>query len=108
MHNEKRIALGKNSEELVDVLYNSIDMTNNTKLTELKAVLLKVFKHLQAGEAPEGLLNKLVNYINFNAYTEGYYFTDEQQQIIRELTDIGNRAGVNSRYRSNYGDVSQF
>lgn len=105
---EKTTIISQQAAELVHTLYNKIDFAGNPNMAELQGVLLRVFKRLPTTETPEGLVNHLVNYINFTAYTDGYTFNDEQHQLIRQLTDIGNRAGINGAYRSNYGDPSQF
>ena len=54
------------------------------------------------------LINRLVNYIYFTAYTQKLTFSSHEEDIIRELSNIGKYAGLNGVYRSDYGDKSQF
>ncbi|HDL0823812.1 TPA: bacteriocin immunity protein, partial [Enterococcus faecium] len=51
---------------------------------------------------------RLVNYLYFTAYTNKIRFTEYQEELIRNLSEIGRTAGINGLYRADYGDKSQF
>ncbi len=57
---------------------------------------------------PSPLINRLVNYLYFTAYTNKIRFTEYQEELIRNLSEIGRTAGINGLYRADYGDKSQF
>ncbi|NYC96066.1 hypothetical protein DFN09_004077 [Clostridium acetobutylicum] len=54
------------------------------------------------------MINRLIKYIYFTAYTERLHFSSNEENIIKELSEIGKYAGLNGVYRSDYGDKSQF
>lgn len=98
-----------NSKELVHSLYNSISSSNKTGFEDIKEVLLKVYVKLDSNEnnnAP--LLNRLINYLYFTGYTNNLKFSFEENELIRQISDIAKYAGINGVYRSDYGDKSQF
>ena len=57
---------------------------------------------------PSPFINRLVNYLYFTAYTNNIRFTEYQEELIRNLSEIGRTAGINGLYRADYGDKSQF
>ncbi|ABG86114.1 bacteriocin immunity protein [Clostridium perfringens] len=97
------------SKDLVHSLYNSLSKSKENNFDDIKEVLLKVYTKLDlCDEKNIPLINRLVNYIYFTAYTKKLTFSSNEENIIRELSDIGKYAGLNGVYRSDYGDKSQF
>ncbi|MGG5317815.1 hypothetical protein IGI49_002554 [Enterococcus sp. AZ071] len=96
---------------LVHQLYNDIAKNNNSQFGEILNVLQKVFIKLDNisnvnDESP--LINRLVNYLYFTAYTNKLTFNEKQEGLIRDLCKIGRYAGLNGIYRGDYGDITQF
>lgn len=103
------VELINRSKELVHSLYNSISESKKNNFDDIKEVLLKVYVKLDlSDEKNTPLINRLVNYIYFTAYTEKLHFSSNEEKIIKELSEIGKYAGLNGVYRSDYGDKSQF
>lgn len=99
------------SKKIVHELYNDISKNNNSEFTEILEVLKKVFIRLDSlGQKDDDspLINKLVNYLYFTAYTKQLTFTKQQENLITKLSSIGKYAGINGIYRGDYGDPSQF
>ena len=97
------------SKDLVHSLYNSISQSKKNNFDDIKEVLLKVYVKLDLSDEKNiPLINRLVNYIYFTAYTEKLHFSSNEEKIIKELSEIGKYAGLNGAYRSDYGDKSQF
>ncbi|WP_234122361.1 bacteriocin immunity protein [Clostridium hydrogenum] len=97
------------SKDLVHALYNSISQSEKANFDDIKEVLLKVYVKLDVSDEKNiPLVNKLVNYINFTAFTEKLHFSSDEENIMKELSEIGKYAGLNGAYRSDYGDKSQF
>ena len=97
------------SKDLVHSLYNSISQSKKNNFDDIKEVLLKVYVKLDLSDEKNiPLINRLVNYIYFTAYTEKLHFSSNEEKIIKELSEIGKHAGLNGVYRSDYGDKSQF
>lgn len=97
------------SKDLVHSLYNSISHSQKNDFDDIKEVLLKVYEKLDLyDEKNIPLINRLVNYIYFTAYTKKLHFSSNEENIIKELSEIGKYAGLNGVYRSDYGDKSQF
>ncbi|NGT49771.1 bacteriocin immunity protein [Clostridium perfringens] len=105
----KNIELMNSSKYLVHSLYNSLSKLKTNNFDDIKEVLLKVYNKLDLyDEKNIPLINILVNYIYFTAYTQKLTFSSNEENIIRELSEIGKYAGLNGVYRSDYGDKSQF
>ncbi|BDP51115.1 hypothetical protein EfmJHP10_25510 [Enterococcus faecium] len=51
--------------------------------------------------APSPLINRLVNYLYFTAYTNKIRFTEYQEELIRNLSEIGRTAGIKWKSVSN-------
>lgn len=98
----------KESKELVHKLYNDISENNKNEMAEVKEVLLKVYKKLDKVKDDAPIINRLVNYLYFKAFTEHLKFTKSQNDLISKLSQIGGKAGINGSYRSNYISKSQF
>lgn len=80
-------------------------------LSDILEVLQKVYLKLEKQKYeldPSPLINRLVNYLYFTAYTNKIRFTEYQEELIRNLSEIGRTAGINGLYRADYGDKSQF
>lgn len=77
-------------------------------MEDIKEVPLKVYKRLNESKENPPLINRLINFIYFKAFTEKITFSKEQDELIRQLSGIGQKAGLNGSYRANYGDKSQF
>ncbi|EMW5701391.1 TPA: bacteriocin immunity protein, partial [Enterococcus faecium] len=78
---------------------------------DILEVLQKVYLKLEKQKYeldPGPLINRLVNYLYFTAYTNKIRFTEYQEELIRNLSEIGRTAGINGLYRADYGDKSQF
>ena len=98
-----------NTKDTIHSLYNSISKSQKSGFEDIKEVLLKVYKKLDiSNDENVPLINRLVNYIYFTAYTEKLHFSPSEEEMIRNLSDVGKTAGLNGVYRSNYGDKSQF
>lgn len=101
--------LMNNSKYFVHSLYNSLSNYSKSDFEDIKEVLLKVYVKLDLSDEKNiPLINRLVNYIYFTAYTKQLYFSPNEENIIKELSKIGKYAGLNGVYRSDYGDKSQF
>lgn len=103
--------MNSESKKIVHELYNDISKNNNSEFTEILEVLKKVFIRLDKLEQKDDdspLINRLVNYLYFTAYTKRLTFTEQQENLIRKLSSIGKYAGLNGIYRGDYGDASQF
>lgn len=96
------------AKNLVHELYNAIASKKDEQFSEILGVLLKVHARLAKGQDPVPLLNRLVNYLYFTAYTNKLSFLKTEESIIRELAQVGKFAGLNRIYRGDYGDASQF
>lgn len=105
----ENVKLMNKSKDLVHSLYNSLSKSKENNFDDIKEVLLKVYTKLDLyDEKNIPLINRLVNYIYFTAYTKKLTFSPNEENIIRELSEIGKYAGLNGVYRSDYGDKSQF
>ncbi|HAQ0858142.1 TPA: bacteriocin immunity protein [Enterococcus faecium] len=94
----------KNAKQIVHELYNDISISKDPKYSD---ILLKLEKQKYELD-PSPLINRLVNYLYFTAYTNKIRFTEYQEELIRNLSEIGRTAGINGLYRADYGDKSQF
>ena len=101
----------KNAKQIVHELYNDISISKDPKYSDILEVLQKVYLKLEKQKYeldPRPLINRLVNYLYFTAYTNKIRFTEYQEELIRNLSEIGRTAGINGLYRADYGDKSQF
>lgn len=57
---------------------------------------------------PEILINKLVNYIYIVGFDNKIHFLGNDEKLLIELGDISKKAGINSKYKANFTDKSQF
>ena len=93
------------SKQIVHDLYNNL---NQSDMEDIKEVLLKVYTKLEDSKENVPLINRLVNFIYFTAFNQKLHFNEEQESMIRKLSEIGQTAGLNGVYRSSYGDKTQF
>lgn len=93
------------SKQIVHDLYNDLDQSD---MKDIKEVLLEVYKKLEDNKENVPLINRLVNFIYFTAFNKKLHFSEEQENMVRQLSAIGQRAGLNGVYRSNYGEKTQF
>lgn len=96
------------SKELVHDLYNDLAKNNTYGTEDIKEVLIKVYKRLDDDIENIPLINRLANYITFTAFTNKIKFSKSQDETIRKLREIGQFAGLNGVYRSDYGNKNQF
>lgn len=105
----KNIESVNKSKGLVHKLYNNLSKCNTNNFDDIKEVLLKVYTKLDVCDNKNiPLINRLVNYIYFTSYTKKLTFSANEEDIIKELANIGKYAGLNCVYRSDYGDKNQF
>ncbi|MBG7727548.1 bacteriocin immunity protein [Enterococcus faecium] len=93
------------------IFYTLISISKDPKYSDILEVLQKVYLKLEKQKYeldPGPLINRLVNYLYFTAYTNKIRFTEYQEELIRNLSEIGRTAGINGLYRADYGDKSQF
>ncbi len=109
--NSREVLNEKNAKQIVHELYNDISISKDPKYSDILEVLQKVYLKLEKQKYeldPSPLINRLVNYLYFTAYTNKIRFTEYQEELIRNLSEIGRTAGINGLYRADYGDKSQF
>lgn len=91
----------KNAKQIVHELYNDISISKDPKYSDILEVLQKVYLKLEKQKYeldPSPLINRLVNYLYFTAYTNKIRFTEYQEELIRNLSEIGRTAGINGLY----------
>ncbi|BDP90294.1 hypothetical protein EfmGK923_04670 [Enterococcus faecium] len=91
----------KNAKQIVHELYNDISISKDPKYSDILEVLQKVYLKLEKQKYeldPGPLINRLVNYLYFTAYTNKIRFTEYQEELIRNLSEIGRTAGINGLY----------
>ncbi|WP_462399255.1 bacteriocin immunity protein [Lacticaseibacillus pantheris] len=93
--------------QLIDDLYNQLATEGDSKTTEIRESLLKAYRHLDR-KSPEVTANHLANYLRFTGYTEKIVYTQAQDELISQLSQLGQSAGLNGSYKTAYGDKSQF
>ena len=92
---------------LIHELYNSLAEQDNQQTMDIRDSLLKAYQHIDKRD-PVVVANKLTNYLYFLGSTEKISFTDQQDALITQLSQIGQHAGLNGSYRAWYGDKGQF
>ncbi|MBO1307283.1 bacteriocin immunity protein [Enterococcus sp. 669A] len=98
------------AQELVHDLYNCLVKQPDPSegLQDIVDVLLQVYKKLDTAKNPEALVNRLVNYIYSVGLASRVHFDKKEEQLLIDLSVIGQRAGLNGVYRSNTSDKTQF
>ena len=100
----------EDAKEYIHKLYNNLSKRedHSAELIDITDVLLQVYTKLDHEKNPAALVNRLVNYIRSMALKGKIHFPSEDEKLMIELRQIGQRAGLNGVYRSNYSDKSQF
>lgn len=98
----------KDSKALVHQLYNELVKAKDPAYQEVLEVLTKVYLKLDQQKDSAPLINRLVNFLYSYGFNHRLHYPKATEEIIRELATIGNRAGLNGVYRSDYGSPNQF
>lgn len=98
------------AKNYIHELYNALSKREekSAELLNITDVLLQVYKKLDESDNPEALVQRLVNYIRNAALKGRVYFPKKEEGLMIGLAVIGQRAGLNSVYRGDYSDKSQF
>lgn len=80
----------------------------STELLDILDVLAQVYRKLPEAKNPEAVLNRLVNYIRSVALAGRIHFPKKEEALIIDLGVLGQRAGLNGVYMSDFSDKSQF
>lgn len=97
-------------KEYIHKLYNSLceKEEQSVEVLDILDVLRQVYVKLDEEKKPEFLVNRLVQYIRSVSLEGRLHYTKEEEQLMMNLSKIGQKAGINGLYRGNYGDKSQF
>lgn len=82
--------------------------TKSTGILDIDDALAQVYKKLDSSHNPEALINRLVNYIRSRAIADHLHFPENQEELIIDLSVIGQKAGLNGLYMADFSDKSQF
>lgn len=77
-------------------------------VSELLEAISRLSKRMDKLEDPAKWANRLVNYIQFNAYNKVFKLNSQQHEYVLQLEDVGKYAGLNGSYRTDYGSLNQF
>lgn len=97
-------------KEVIHKLYNSLAERPDKRsgLLDILDVLAQVYKKIDKEEYPEYLVDRLVKYIYTVGFNNKIRFLGGDGKLLVELSDVAKKAGLNSRYRADYSDKSQF
>lgn len=97
-------------KEVIHELYNSLAERpeKSSGLLDILDVLRQVYKKIDQEEYPEYLVDRLVKYIYMVGFNNRIHFLGEDGKLLVKLSDVAKKAGLNSRYRADYSDKSQF
>ncbi|KRM58861.1 bacteriocin immunity protein [Ligilactobacillus animalis] len=97
-------------KEVIHELYNSLAERpeQSARLLDILDVLAQVYKKIDQEEYPEYLVDRLVKYIYAVGFNNKIRFLGQDGKLLVELSDVAKKAGLNSRYRADYSDKSQF
>lgn len=97
-------------KEVIHELYNSLAARSeqSARLLDILDVLAQVYKKIDQEEYPEYLVDRLVKYIYTVGFNNKIRFLGQDGKLLVELSDVAKKAGLNSRYRADYSDKSQF
>ncbi|EOS7767124.1 bacteriocin immunity protein [Enterococcus hirae] len=99
----------RETKKIIHELYNSLMKRDKTKaILDITDVLLQVYKKIDSEKYPERLINKLVNYIYIVGFDNKIHFLGNDEKLLIELGDISKKARINSKYKANFTDKSQF
>jgi hypothetical protein len=101
-----RVTARQTIHDLYQLLAQRPDQT--AALLDIRDVLLQVYRKLETSKRPEVWVNRLMNYIRNAAIKDRLYFPKEQEALMLDLGEIGQKAGFNSQYRADFSDKSQF
>ena len=96
-------------KEVIHELYNSLAERpeKSSALLDILDVLAQVYKKIDQEEYPEYLVDRLVKNIYMVGFNNRIRFLGEDGKLLVKLSDV-KKAGLNSRYRADYSDKSQF
>lgn len=97
--------------QTIHKLYNDLNSGSNSTNEDVNEVLLKVYKKLSKQSDsydPAPIIQRLVQYLYFQSVSNGCSFSEKQNSYIRELSKIGQSAGLRGIYRGDFTDKSQF
>lgn len=94
-------------KEVIHELYNSLAERSekSSALLDILDVLAQVYKKI---DQEEYLVDRLVKYIYMVGFNNRIRFLGEDGKLLVKLSDVAKKAGLNSRYRADYSDKSQF
>lgn len=94
----------------IHVLYNHLMQRaeKSSTLLTITDVLLQVYQKLETSHYPEVLINQLVNYIYIVGFDAKLQFGASDEKLLGALRETAKKAGINSKYRADYADKSQF
>ena len=92
---------------LIHELYNSLAAQDDQQTVDIRDSLMKAYQHIDRRD-PVVVANKLTKCLYFIGSPENISFTNEQDVLITQLSQIGQHAGLNGSYRAWYGDKGQF
>lgn len=91
-------------------LYNSLNSRKEKPfgLMDISDCLFQVYNKIELVKNPETMLSALMNYIYVIGFSNKIKFIGRDQELLNELADYNNSAGLNAKYRSDLTDKSQF
>lgn len=97
-------------KEVIHELYNSLAERSekNSALLDILDVLEQVYKKIDQEEHPEYLVDRLVKYLYMVGFSNQIKFLGNDGKLLVDLSDVAKKAGLNSRYKADYSDKSQF
>lgn len=93
--------------DLIHELYNSMARENNPRTSDVRDSLMHAYQHIGTRD-PVAMANKLANYLHFEGFNAKIPFTQPQVDLITQISQIGQYAGLNGSFRAWYGDKGQF
>ena len=97
--------------QTIQILYNDLNSGSNLTNEDVNEVLIKVYKKLSEQSEtydPAPIIQRLVQYLYFHTVSNGFSFSEKQNDCIRKLSKIGQSAGLRGIYRGDFTDKSQF
>ncbi|MFD0897736.1 bacteriocin immunity protein [Loigolactobacillus binensis] len=96
------------AKQTIHELYNSLGSNKTPEIADIRAALLKAYNKTDEVANIEPLYSRLVNMI-YSTGTVGYLgLTKEQERLIRDLAEIGKRAGPAGGAFMAYGNKDSF
>lgn len=99
----------KQAKQDIHELYDGLKKyeDQSPELMDITDVLQQVYHTLETTKNPEALVNKLTKYIYISGFKK-ITFAPAENKLLANLGAIGQRAGLNGAYGSDYSDKSQF